>query len=1140
MIGVDVAGELLDFNARIDSPARAHQQLEGAVALHNILEREGVAYLADEVGMGKTLVALGALALFRHFNPRFRVLVITPRENIQRKWAKELRVFAAHNVRFPDLRVRGLGEAPARPLVHAPSLMALLRETTLDPDRDFFCRLPSFSFQMGKEDVDWQRVREQLRGHLPWLGDDALDLRGHKQRKDNLARAVCCALPPFDLVIVDEAHNLKHGFSEHASARNRVLGLALGHPRGSTDLKLFPSYGIRARRVLLLSATPIEETYHQLWNQLDVFGRGDAFKDLVDENLSDEIKKAVAARFLIRRVTTIRTGTEDRTKNQYRREWRRGGVAAHDEPIRIEDDRERLTLALVQKKVSELLGSKKFNNQFQIGMLASFESFLETAKLKQSDEETSNFDDTDQTEESDEREGIDVRDLNRLARSHVEKFGKQMPHPKMDALVSDLSRSWNTGRKALVFVRRVASVKELRSKLEESYDDWLISRLASELPDGVQERFAQVCRSYRADRLAAVGEQAEEGGTFYSWFFHGDGPRGVLSGANIQRRFTQAGAVYSTFFDDNDVATILGVSPGNVLAQLARVLGVDEPTLREKLRTRAGRFLGRAKKVARADRFLAAQAAAVELLHETAGPWQDDARVVWNARFRQLNRPRSAAAPDIADYLELPTFFTELRARPALQAALWPESRQTNRGLRYREQSLRAQMLASAARLGHAFIDFYVLTINRIGSLEPRAQQDDSETDDAGRDGIHAYLDLLEDQQRVPLRERGWRAFDELSTVAANFDLILDVNSPELRTTDLDEIPRRIGDLLGQQHPIGGMAGQVNQTLVRQFRMPGYPFALVTTDLLQEGEDLHPFCSAVYHYGISWTPSAMEQRIGRIDRVRSQTDRDLSARTEPPQESDLLQVYFPHLEDSVEVLQVRRVLTRMNTFLRLMHQGLGTAGAETRRLDVSREMVAGLPPLEKITQRLESAFPITPSTLKSDGATKRLAVDPAHAASAIARFRALATLTATHGDLPITWDPDAPDAACFGTVTLGARRQPFALYLRTFADRLVVRCVSPVGRVTPSETAEDVKTLARKLGARIGAITLLDEGSYDLTVEDDVLLGAPSADAPRVARLLERVTRAADSVEEQLLGSDLPLSAFQQDLQKERSLTRDI
>ncbi len=89
------------------------------------------------------------------------------------------------------------------------------------------------------------------------------------------------------------------------------------------------------------------------------------------------------------------------------------------------------------------------------------------------------------------------------------------------------------------------------------------------------------------------------------------------------------------------------------------------------------------------------------------------------------------------------------------------------------------------------------------------------------------------------------------------------------------------------------MSGQVNQTLVRQFRMPGYPFALITTDLLQEGEDLHTFCSEVHHYGISWTPSAMEQRIGRIDRVRSHTDRRLTmSGASEMNGNDKLQVYF--------------------------------------------------------------------------------------------------------------------------------------------------------------------------------------------------------------------------------------------------------
>src|SRR5205085_6945786 len=139
-------------------------------------------------------------------------------------------------------------------------------------------------------------------------------------------------------------------------------------------------------------------------------------------------------------------------------------------------------------------------------------------------------------------------------------------------------------------------------------------------------------------------------------------------------------------------------------------------------------------------------------------------------------------------------------------------------------------------------------------------------------------------------------------------ELILDVNASDARNTPLLETARYVASLLRQQRPVGGMAGQVNQTLVRQFRMPGYPFVLVTTDLLQEGEDLHTFCSSVHHYGISWTPSSMEQRIGRIDRVRSQTDRRLSGRANSPDGKDLLQVYFPYLEDTIEILQVQRVL----------------------------------------------------------------------------------------------------------------------------------------------------------------------------------------------------------------------------------------
>ena len=159
----------------------------------------------------------------------------------------------------------------------------------------------SFSFGLGKDPAQWKTQRDNLRRELPWLADEVFDLRSKDAFKDNFARAVCCALPMFDLVIVDEGHNLKHGFRTGVAARNRVMALAFGRSLDRIDERLFPGYGNRAKRVLFLSATPIEGSYDQLWNQLDVFGFGGAFSALKRRDTTDEEKKQTAAQFLVRR-----------------------------------------------------------------------------------------------------------------------------------------------------------------------------------------------------------------------------------------------------------------------------------------------------------------------------------------------------------------------------------------------------------------------------------------------------------------------------------------------------------------------------------------------------------------------------------------------------------------------------------------------------------------------------------------------------------------------------------------------------------------------------------------------------------------------------------------------------------------------
>jgi len=700
-----------------------------------------------------------------------------------------------------------------------------------------------------------------------------------------------------------------------------------------------------------------------------------------------------------------------------------------------------------------------------------------------------------------------------------------------------------------VFVRRVASVRELKRKLDKSYDDWLIRALRDRLPEETHQRFERVVQQYSNEKRAVEdarvakirseeGPQYAEGNldqdnrggtdTFFAWFFRGDGPKGVISGANIQRRFIQRGTAFATFFEDNHVAELLGASPGAVTEALARRLHLSADDLRAAIRQRAVKYLGRARRHPRGDRIETVQAAAVEMLKEGEDALAGRARLVWRERFESSLRKESAAiAPKMGDELEVATFFTEIR-RPEwreLRACLWPDLTGGMPLERFRQTHLRAQLLATTARLGHALIDLYVLTIRRLNSLELRTL--DREGVEEGTQNTRAiadYLSTLDSQRRTPLPERPWGAFDELAELAGQFDLILDVNAPDARTTRLTETARLFGSQLRQQQPVAGMSGQINKTVIEQFRMPGYPFVLVTTDLLQEGEDLHTFCSNVYHYGISWTPSAMEQRIGRIDRVRSQTDRRLNGRDRAPDNDEKLQVFYPYLADTVEVLQVNRVFKRMNTFLRLMHEGLSIPKGNLRTVDVGRELVNGRRVVEAITTRLSTAFPVPGWAL--DGPVSALAVDETVAEAALRRFGRLRHTVAM--SMPVSWDPQSGDGRLMGTVTLpNGRVQPFALEMKTDGERLVVRCVSRVGRIGAAEQVQAVVEAMARWPGRIGLILTEDATQCDLAVEDDVMLAAIGYDIERVALLLKRVVVSADAVEHHRFGAmDHSMTAF--------------
>lgn len=53
------------------------------------------------------------------------------------------------------------------------------------------------------------------------------------------------------------------------------------------------------------------------------------------------------------------------------------------------------------------------------------------------------------------------------------------------------------------------------------------------------------------------------------------------------------------------------------------------------------------------------------------------------------------------------------------------------------------------------------------------------------------------------------------------------------------------------------------------FNAPWWPFILATTSIGQEGLDFHRWCSAVVHWNLPWNPVDLEQREGRVHRYRN-------------------------------------------------------------------------------------------------------------------------------------------------------------------------------------------------------------------------------------------------------------------------------
>ncbi|NYE60320.1 hypothetical protein FHW58_001472 [Duganella sp. 1224] len=874
----------------LDGSTQARLQSKGVAAIWHLLQTRGYAYLADEVGMGKTRQALGVIATQFLSEPDSHVVIVCPGKTLQQQWAREWETFIRTCYKSKDDRL--VSTVDGRPL-HRPQryerLSDFAKSLLLNERRIHLLRYSSFRrpiwFGGKSKDDTPDHIRAQYEQSLHEIGIDTMDDHerrivhdaGRQPRPQDWREALTAALNEayaqrigkllkhrnINLVTLDEAQYLRHTDNRQNTNLAHVLR---GHVQkwhflsatplhsGSGDIKSLDTY---------LCRLPDGHNHAQACGNCPHATAGSCTQATYRMRDTDGRRRAdvvtLLKEFMVRRPRAFIDGDDKAHGKVHYRSYRRVTTSAAGDPFLA------LTMALVQKHLVHILDGQ--SNRFRQGECSSFESLSASVKRLHVDKDGNEqlqreFDHQDSTggkppEETPDR-GL-INNLNAsffnamlpgVKRSDPPDPQYNLPHAKLsqvcEALAADSLRD-GTLHKTLVFVRRIDTVNEMVLDLMSRFQRQLDERLAV----------------WRALLAAQGSTQVWHPGEFWT--------RPVRSGPPPQE--IDYGAAADAGRDD-DESELNDRAQGLPYFAALRRKKVGAAGLPVKLHSFQAGLLAAPNRSTPLDGFLQDRIA-----HPEAGI----APAVWeraDAQWRQLLAVLTLDEP-------LPDWLTT--------AAATDEAR-------WRSATLKRCLLQSL-RYSDFLVDLYILH-NYRGSV-PGAPDDA-----ALADKLLALLRLA-DGERLPPPLRiylhNWKL--RLRRWIDHFDLIVD-KCLRKDAANWQAIYHNVDPEFRRMAPVVGRSGMLpNQNAVTQFNFPTYPNILVCTDVLKEGVDMHLFCDDIVHYGVAWTSGDLEQRIGRVDRFGSQISRRLARHTAASAAPmPRLSVEFPYLEGTLDRYQVERVM----------------------------------------------------------------------------------------------------------------------------------------------------------------------------------------------------------------------------------------
>ena len=570
----------------------------------------------------------------------------------------------------------------------------------------------------------------------------------------------------------------------------------------------------------------------------------------------------------------------------------------------------------------------------------------------------------------------------------------------MDVVTKKLAdKIFREGKKQLIFVRRVKSVREIKEKLDEHYNDWLheyiqnqlqgeqadlMDRIYDEYLNKSKEKDLDISGGETSTRIVNSDNEDDENeevvakrknDTFYSWYFSG------LPDPDIDKYLKESGRrwqnpeqVRSNLNSRTQTSsTLLEINWASFITQtIGRSIEcyLNDETLNE-ISTQAGYYLhSNSNPTHYLDIFKASQAAFIHyLIHREGFEWIKPIA----ERFYPSRKPETIfniSPAQLRENLELPTLFDELNRKsllsdlcPLIQTSLKCLDPDDADDVDEAEECLRKLevhrfLIDILLRTAHGSIDIYLSRL-MIGDSDLNLER--------RRLWIKTFVELLEKQKE----RTDFSTWQELRHLAEQLDLIIKVNIPNVYDQKIEEYRKYLSNLINPVFPVFGASGETvgqRSAQARKFRMPGYPLALVSTDVFQEGEDLHTFCAEVVHYGLSGSPISIEQKIGRVDRVYSLAQRRLID-TKKITNQDYIQVEYPFISESIELLQVRNLCKDINEYVKSLHRLEPASTERDSDIDYIKSMQdrSGIP--EQIMDFLISPYEVKFNDKKLDDHT---------------------------------------------------------------------------------------------------------------------------------------------------------------------------